>query len=379
MNGREKIEAAFSPEGSPEFGAGICYEDIYFRDHWQQICELPWWYRFSPDLEDALAWRCEVIPALGQDWMYLPSCSSRAYRRSHKISDHAGKVSLLDRATGYHQPITEPVIGGWESFERRYSGHITHIAQTTEELDMLIPPAPPFNREAFRDAGHADLSQQLLTEFGVDHYPIVHITSPLWACYYLWGFEGMMETIARQPALVDEACRRYLHNAIEEVHEAAAMEARGIWLEDCMTDMIHPRDFARLNMPNICALVEEIHAHGMHCIHYFCGNPKGKLDLLLTSGADALALEESKKGFTTDIAALAEVVDGRCALLGNLDAIHLLANSSESELRTEIARQVQAGRRNHNRFVMSIGSPVTPATTPQRVRRYIDIAHETGS
>ncbi len=378
MNGREKIEAAFSSEGSPEFGAVICYEDIYFRDHWQQVSTFPWWYRFSPDLEDALTWHCEVIPALGQDWMYLPACASRAYRQAHKIIDNAGKVSLLDQATGYQQRLVEPVIGGWESFERRYSGHITHLAQTTEELDTLIPPSPPFDRKAFIDAGHADLSQQLLAEFGTDHYPIAHITSPLWACYYLWGFEGLMEMIACQPALVAEACRHYLHNAIGDVHEAAAMGVQGIWLEDCMTDMIHPRDFARLNMPNICAIVEEIHAHGMHCIHYFCGDPKGKLDLLLTSGADALALEESKKGFTIDIGALAEAVDGRCALLGNLDAIHLLPNGTESELRAEIARQVQAGRRNQHRFVMSIGSPVTPATTPQRVRRYIEMAHDTG-
>ena len=184
--------------------------------------------------------------------------------------------------------------------------------------------------------------------------------------------------IALQPALVAEACRRYLQNAIEEVHEAAAMEVKGIWLEDCLTDMIHPRDFARLNMPYIRALVEEIHAYGMHCIHYFCGNPAGKLDLLLTSGADALALEESKKGFTIDIAAVAEAVDGRCALMGNLDAIHLLPDGAEPELRAEITRQAQAGRRNHNRFVMSIGSPVTPATTPQRVRRYCDLVHEIG-
>jgi len=28
---------------------------------------------------------------------------------------------------------------------------------------------------------------------------------------------------------------------------------------------------------------------------------------------------------------------------------------------------------------MSIGSPVTPGTTPERVKRYLDIAHKLGS
>ena len=67
------------------------------------------------------------------------------------------------------------------------------------------------------------------------------------------------------------------------------------------------------------------------------------------------------------------------AVLGNLDAIGLLEHGSEFELRTEISRQVQAGRRNGSRFVMSLGSPVTPGTSPQRVRLYIDLSHDAGS
>jgi hypothetical protein len=373
MNGREKIEAAFSPEGTPEFGAVLCYEDIYIRDHWSQLTSLPWWYAFSPDLEHSLAWRQEVLPAIGQDWFSLSACPSRAYRRSHKIIEQDGAVYLINQVTGARERLAEPVIGGWEAFEQGYSGHVEHIAQTVEELDLLIPPAPSFDRLAFQASGRADLTNALLSEFGMQHYPIVHVTSPLWACYYLWGFEGMMEMIALRPGLVAEACQRYLQCSVEAIHQAAALGARGIWIEDCLTDMIHPRDFARLNLPYVRALVEEIRAYSMHSIHYFCGNPAGKLDLLLSSGADALSLEEGKKGFTIDIAQLAEAVDGRCALLGNLDAIHLLPNGSEAELRAEITRQSQAGRRNGSRFVMSVGSPITPATTPERVRLYCEM------
>ncbi len=94
------------------------------------------------------------------------------------------------------------------------------------------------------------------------------------------------------------------------------------------------------------------------------------LDVVHEKRKDALSLEESKKGFTIDIAEVAESVRGRCALLGNLDAIRLLPEGSEQELRAEIARQAAAGRRNGGRFVMSLGSPVTPGTSPERVRRY---------
>jgi uroporphyrinogen-III decarboxylase len=71
-------------------------------------------------------------------------------------------------------------------------------------------------------------------------------------------------------------------------------------------------------------------------------------------------------------------VDGRCALLGNLDAMGLLEHGSEQDLRAELRRQARAGRRNGSRFIFSLGSPVTPGTSMARVRLYTDLAHEEG-
>jgi uroporphyrinogen-III decarboxylase len=378
MNGREKIEAAFTQEGTPEIGAVLCYEGIYIRDHWSKLTRLPWWYDRSPDLEHALAWRREVIPGIGQDWMFLPTCNRYDYRQTHTIETRGEDVLLIDRATGRFQKLEPPIVGGWDSFGRGYSGHVPHLAQTIQELDDLIPAPDPVNASEFLASGQADLARRLLHEFP-DLYPLGSVSSPLWSCYYLWGFEGMMETIVQRPDLVHAACQRFLQQEISSLHYSAAMGVRGIWIEECLTDTIHPRDFKNLNSPYVRALVEEIHALGMHSIYYYCGDPARKIDLILDSGTDALALEEGKKGFSIDMSQMAETVNGRCVLLGNLDAIHLLPNASEDELRSEIIRQVQAGRRNRSRFVMSIGSPVTPETTPAQVRLYCDLVHEIGS
>ena len=61
MTGRAKIEAALSPEGTAEIPAVLCYEGIYIRDHWAQLTTVPWWHQESPDLEQQLGWRREVI------------------------------------------------------------------------------------------------------------------------------------------------------------------------------------------------------------------------------------------------------------------------------------------------------------------------------
>jgi uroporphyrinogen-III decarboxylase len=315
FTGKEKIAAALSPQGTPEIPAVICYEGIYTRDHWEQLFDFPWWYS---------------------------------------------------------------LIGGWSEAESLNPVHPHDLPLTFAAVERRIPPPEPFDPILYKQEGRGRLAQRLLERFGKAYYPYGFATGPQWGCYNLWGFEDWMMLVATQPELVRFASQRQLAWSLNEIREAAALGARGIWIEDCMVDMISRKAFAAINLPLIRAMVAEIRRLGMHSIYYFCGDPKEKLDLLLETEADALALEESKKGFTIDIAAVAAYIAGRCALLGNLDAIHLLPDASEEVLTEEIERQVQAGWLNWGRFVMSLGSPVTPGTTPERVRQYTDLTHALG-
>ncbi len=99
MTGKEKIEAAFSEEGTAEIPAVICYERIFFRDHWDQLRDGPWWHYESPVLEQQLQWHRKVAQQIGQDWIrlyahYLEICEcllmaesrhSLAYCRSQTV------------------------------------------------------------------------------------------------------------------------------------------------------------------------------------------------------------------------------------------------------------------------------------------------------
>jgi uroporphyrinogen-III decarboxylase len=143
--------------------------------------------------------------------------------------------------------------------------------------------------------------------------------------------------------------------------------------------MVGPDAFGSLCVRFLIPLVEEIRAAGMKSIYYYCGDPTGKWDHLLSVGADALSLEESKKGWEIDIEDVVDRVGGRCTLLGNLDAMGLLQDGDDEELRAGVDRQVAEGRRNGSRFIASTGSPITPPTSVTRVRRYCDLVHELGS
>ena len=355
--------------------AVICYEGLVIRDHWPQVTSCPWWMKRSPRIEDQIAWFREAVAAIGQDWFLLPHFYSCDERRHLRIEHRSDGPWLVDSRTGLEESLAAPVIGGDHIRCDMSSGQ--RGPQSEAEVDAAIPLQPHWNPATVRTDGRGELAARLLEEIGRERFPFVQVASPLTICLKnLWGFDEAMIRVAEGSELLAYACRRQTRRAVQQVREAAELGAEAIWIEEYWTDMIAPDAFARLSLPAVAEVVQAIRAAGMKSIYYFCGDPEGKWNLLLEAGADALALEESKKAFHIDIEEVANRLRGRCVLLGNLDSVGVLQDGSEAELRAELSRQVAAGRRNGGRFIMSLGSPVTPATPIVRVRRYCELARE---
>jgi len=376
MTGHQKIQQALSMDGTPEIPVVICYEELFIRDHWDQVTRQPWWAPADPDPERQLAWRADAIREIGQDWFQVPSCLPRALREQARIVQRGGAVLVVDSAARTERTLERPRVGGWEPASGCQSVHPTRLPTSFAEIDQEI--AEPAASAADAGGGVGDLARSLLGGPAAELFPVRAVSSPLWMCYFLWGFEGMMTTIAQSPDLALHACERFLAVSLAGVEMAAALGARAIWIEECLTDMIGPAAFAALNAPYVRRLIDAIHSHAMAAIYYYCGDPAPVWREILSLPFDALSLEESKKGFRIDIEEVVDRVDGRACVLGNLDAMGLLEHGSEGELKAEIGRQVRAGRRNGSRFIVSTGSPVTPRTPASRVRRYCEIARELG-
>jgi hypothetical protein len=378
MNGRHRIEAAFSAEGARELPAVVCYENVVLRDHWSQFTRWPWWFVHMPDAERQVLWERDLVQAVGQDWLQMFPWTPLEDQEHTSVDVLADGVFRTDQRTRLRQPIHPPRAGGWTA-DHIESVQPEHPASSPDEIDAAIPNHDGANGDPRAIEDRRNVAAALIAEFGKDLWPHRHVSGPLWKTYRLWGFEGMMTMVASRPDLVRHACDRYLALALRNIREAADHGAAGVWIEDCLTDMISPAAFAALNVPYVRRLIEEIRANGMKSIYYFCGNPAGKWDMILSLGMDALALEESKKDFRCDIEDIVERVRGRCVVLGNLDAIGVLQNGDETCLREAISRQVAAARHNGSRFILSLGSPPTYETPLEKVRLYCDLARELGA
>lgn len=349
MTGKERIKAAFSKAGTPEIPAGICYDGAFFDDHWGELLNVPLWYNAEYNIKYQVEWFEKVIRSVNLDLISIPF------------------YSLIENE------LIIPDIGGMK-FTGTWNNHSDNNVNNFEDIDRYAK-MPEFHNN--RQHGCEKLHLELMESF-CNRYPIYYISSPLWCCHYLWNFEELMIKIHTCPELVRYACKIYLEKAIKKVHEAVLSGAKAIWIQECYTDMIHPETFKSINIPYVSQLIEEIRCAGLKSIYYFTGNPHNKLDMIISSNPDAIALEEGKKNFTIDIEDIVDTVKGRCTILGNLNAINILQNASEEELKTEVLRQLSAGRKNKNRFIMSLGSPVTPYTSPGRVRLYCEMVHKYG-
>jgi uroporphyrinogen-III decarboxylase len=366
VTGREKILAAFDPAGSMELGVVAAYESLLIRDKFSEITDLPWWDADTSGLAQ------DFVRATGIEWLLVEPAPSRKERSRRRYEHEPDGVWLVDDAAGTRVLLVEPrPSGGSTAVAESRHGDAADPPATEAAVDRLVPLEQPFDRARFHAEGRHDGAASVRAT--TDLFLYGHVKSPVWAFYGLFGYEPMMELLAENEELASYAGRRVLHNVVQKIHAIAALGADAVWIEECMTDQISPGLFARVSLPLLQRVVAEVRAAGMRSVYYYCGNPNGRFDEIMAGGADALHFEEGKKGFTIDIDDVARRVDGRCTIFGNLDAIGILEHGSEDGLRSEIRRQLDAGHRNGNRFVMSIGSPVTPGTPVARVRRYTDL------
>lgn len=124
-------------------------------------------------------------------------------------------------------------------------------------------------------------------------------------------------------------------------------------------------------------MVKEIHRLCKKAILIYFGGVMDRLELIVSTGADGLLCETSMKNYKNEIYQIVEKVGDKIVIFGNIDPIKILEKGTDFELEDEIKRQVEAGKRAKG-FIISTGSPITPGTSLERIRKFIDLGRKIG-
>ena len=342
------------------------YLGILLRDHRAGLTTLPWWAEAAGDVETRIQVARDFLATVPLDWMAAEMCPPRAWREAHRVLLEGGRAYLEDRRDGTRRELRPEPPGG---------SHSWVTAPSVRSRDDIERVLPPLSHEQMLADGRLDFARRAVAVFGEERFLFASIGAPFWLAYGCLGFEGLMTALVERPELLDPLLQRLIERCLETVRAYAAAGIDGVWVEDCYSsaDLISPEQWRRFALPHVERLIAETESLGLRAIHYYCGDIRDRLHDLVAVRPSALSLEESKKGFRIDLAQVAEVVRGRCALLGNLDAVGIVERADADALARALEAQAAVGRR-WPRFAFSLGSPVTALTPMSRVQEYVRLA-----
>jgi len=113
---------------------------------------------------------------------------------------------------------------------------------------------------------------------------------------------------------------------------------------------------------------------GLLSTYYICGNSLPLLDRIKRVQCSAVAVEEGKKNFEIPIEQVVEVLGKTHCIWGNIDAVEFGLHARPEQVKAEVARQLEAGRKAKG-FVVSTGSPLPLHSPMENVGVLIGSAH----
>jgi len=371
LTAKERMLAVMTDGLSEGYPVVIPYADLFLRDHWEDITDKLWWMKNCWDVSPRLEVEMSFQKKVGIDWVEAHICPPRYWRETHRVKVLGCRFFLVDASGNIVIEIFRPPLGG---FVHKWPSLREPIVRTFEDVDTQIGT---MKAEELIDSGRLDYIEAVIDECGSERFVVCSVGSPFWEIYPYFGVRRTLLNLFKNPELISYLLEKLLARDLEYLRAYAAVGVDGVWVEECLTsaDIISRSLYERFVLPYVKRQISEIRRLGMKSIYYPCGDVRDRLKLMIEMRPDCISLEESKKNFQIDIDRVDKIVAGRACIFGNLDAVWLLRSGTHSDLKKEITRQIDVGR-NYGKFVMSLGSPVTPETPVCRVREYVKIARQ---
>jgi uroporphyrinogen-III decarboxylase len=392
MNSNERLQKTIAGQPTDVLAVAPAYLSLYLDEHAQRFYREAYErklagqafpagsYTVSIDHAEDARFRAEAILRAYEvfeeppDWIHTHPAETRAWAERGEMRFVEGGWSYVDRRSGEVLDMNEagrmmlPTATRYSHTVRNANADLWDASaglDTPADIDALVPIR---SAEELAAQGVFEVTKILAAQVG-DRMPISCIApTPFWSTYGLLGFQGMMIMMRDKPDLFTYLMERRGRQRMALLAGQAAARVRYLWLEECLSsaDLISPRDYERFAYATAGPYIAEAKRLGLTVILYYCGDVIPRLPWLKRLGMDALAVEESKKGFSVDIADVIAGLDGACCVFGNVDAIQVVRDGTPEAIRAEVHRQLLMGERARG-FVLCQGSPFTLDTQPSKI------------
>ena len=359
MNSKKRVYAALEGKPVDRFPVTVLYNHLYHCDHFTELTgkppqKLAVWRHAQP--EEHIKIYKLLVEKVPFEILQPLSAPSRQKRDNFNPTENVPTQTKSKHATDYAANETQHVFDKKDVDER---------IKINKAEDLVA-------------SGINDYRESVVATFGKDYFILSGgIIGTLYTCSAYVGLTNIFSMLIEKPDLMEYISQKILEQNIEKIRQLAAAGGDAIFIDDAMTtcDMISVEHYERFSLPYMKEMVREIHNLSHKAILIYFGGIQDRLEQIASIGADGLSMETSMKGYVNDINEIAKRIGNRVTLFGNIDPVRILQNGSDDELDAEIKRQVAAGKEARG-FIISTGSPITPATPLERMQKFIELGRK---
>jgi uroporphyrinogen-III decarboxylase len=375
MTSKERMFAAIEGRKPDCFPVAAPYLMLSNADHWVELTGLPVWKFYEWSISTDLDWHTEMYKVFYEK---LPFDIVQPWWTPSRESRENTKIVLKDGIAFYYykkedryekvpDTIHESGSGGGENETRL----VFNKKDAKEKIRIN-------KAEHMIKDGCNDYLEALIKAYGDSRFIVnTGIVNTFYSNVYYLGMTEFYAMLYEEPELIKYMSELLLEQNIETIRAAAAAGGDAIFIDDATatSDMVSPKTYEEFSLPYLTQEVKEIQRLGKKAILIYFGGISDRLDMIASTGADVLMMETSMKSFTNDLETVMKKVGDRMCVSGNLNPYDDIEITSGQELSSRIAKQLAIGRKYGGKFFSSTGSPLTPGTSVERLRRFIDLAH----
>ena len=371
LNDKQRIHAVLEGKPVDRMPVTCLYNQLVILDHFAELAGKPDWQRhewLNAAPADHLATYRTILERAPFEILQPQHAAPRSERENTKFVVDGGRVYRKDMRSG---ALT--LLQAMSGHATDYRANETQLVHDRHDIDEQFKLQTAEQKIA---DGIYDFVHETVAELGSDHFILTGgVVGTLYLCHNYVGLTNLFELLASDPDLIDYLSQKILEQNIEDIRAQASAGGDAIYIDDATatSDMISVRHYERFCLPYMKQMVDEIHRLGHKAIVIYFGGVADRLEQITSLGADGLSVETSMKGYTNDIQSIARRVGRRVTLFGNIDPVGVLQDGTDAQLEAEIHRQTVAAKLARG-FIMCTGSPITPSTSLQRMRRFIDLS-----
>ena len=375
MTDKERVNAAFNGQPVDRMPVYPSYLTLYQQDHFHELTGYPrhhfqkWLY--SPQ-EEFIATLRSLTDTTPFDILQAPYLPTDSAWRNTKYIEKDGCAYLLDSATGQTRNVTM----------RTESDHAEDYQVNEKvlvrDLQDLRSKCPIVRANDLLKDGAAERYVEIVEAFANDKFILTGgVAGTIYSASEYVGQTNALAMFLQKPDFMHEICKHWREKSVEWIRTLCSAGGDAIYLDDATatSDMISPAIYEEFCVPYISTIVKEAQSLGHKVILIYFGGVMDRLEQIASTGADALAMEASMKGYTNDLEQAAQRIGDRMTLFGNVNPYDHLQQLEESALKKIMQEQAEAGRGARG-FIMATGSPITMGTPLTRVQKFIQLAHQ---